>query len=286
LKGIPMLRPYWLWPMRLGPLVKQRMPVTEWPGHLYLNLFRPSQDEIGGLRRTLILARAAELPEPTGLTDPIQIAGPAVITFEGEGEQFADLDGHETYLLTRLRAITRLKWLGVVDAPPEVPIGIHVRRSDFRQATQATDFITQGAIRTPLSWFVDALRLVRKGLGYKARAFVMTDGRPEELRDLFAEPEVEIVRPNSPLSDMLLLARSQVLIGSGGSSFSAWASFLGQMPTVSHPGQSLLWFKARLRKGQFVGELDPAAPPDQLMRQVASLGSAYSQKSGLATDAI
>jgi hypothetical protein len=82
-----------------------------------------------------------------------------------------------------------------------------------------------------------------------------------------------------------LLARSQVLIGSGGSSFSAWASFLGEMPTVSHPGQSLLWFKARLRKGQFVGELDPAAPPDHLMRQLASLGSSARPKNGFATGA-
>jgi hypothetical protein len=280
-----MLRPYWLWPMRLGPLVKQRMPVTEWPGHLYLNLFRSSSpEEIGGLRRALILARAAELPEPTVLTDPIRAAGPAVITFEGEGEQFGDLYGHETYLLARLRSITRLKWLEVVDAPPEVPIGIHVRRSDFRQATEAADFIMKGAIRTPLSWFVDTLRLVRKGLGYAARAYVMTDGRPAELRDLLDEPDVEIVTPSSPLSDMLLLARSQVMIGSGGSSFSAWASFLGEMPTVSYPGQSLRWFKARQRKGQFVGELDPAAPPDQLMRQLASLGISSRSTSGLAAD--
>jgi hypothetical protein len=166
-----------------------------------------------------------------------------------------------------------LNWLGVVDAPSEVPIGIHVRRSDFHQATDPKDFIMRGAIRTPLSWFVDSLRLVRKALGNRAQAYVMTDGRPNELRQLLDEPDVAIVRPSSPLSDMLLLARSQVLIGSGGSSFSAWASFLGEMPTVSHPGQSLLWFKAKQRKGQFVGELDPAAPPDQLMRQLASLGA-------------
>jgi hypothetical protein len=48
-----------------------------------------------------------------------------------------------------------------------------------------------------------------------------------------------------------------VLIGSGGSSFSAWASFLSRAATISHTGQSLQWFKLDGSGDQSVTELDP-----------------------------
>ena len=96
----------------------------------------------------------------------------------------------------------------------------------------------------------------------------MSDGQPHELRELLDEPGVELVTPASPISDMLLLSRAEVLIGSGGSSFSAWASFLGGMPTVSHPGQSLRWFLKTINPTQFVGELDPGAPTPEFLAAI------------------
>ena len=48
-----------------------------------------------------------------------------------------------------------------------------------------------------------------------------------------------------------------MLLGSGGSSFSAWASFLSRAVTITHTGQSLQWFKLDGSGDQCVTEFDP-----------------------------
>ena len=86
---------------------------------------------------------------------------------------------------------------------------------------------------------VVSLDWVGETVGYPAQALVESDGTKEELEPLLKLGNVEFVRPGCAISDLLILARSQVLMASGSSAFSAWASLLGQMPTSSHPGQSL-----------------------------------------------
>jgi len=44
------------------------------------------------------------------------------------------------------------------------------------------------------------------------------------------------------LEDLLTLARAKVIIGSGGSSFTAWGAFLAQAHVITVQGQSLTWF--------------------------------------------
>ncbi len=63
----------------------------------------------------------------------------------------------------------------------------------------------------------------------------------------------------SAIGDMLLLSRAEVFLASG-SSFSAWASFLGQMPTLTHPGLGLTRLFGLRTQGAFLGEFDPANP--------------------------
>jgi hypothetical protein len=72
-----------------------------------------------------------------------------------------------------------------------------------------------------------------------------------------------------------VLSKAKILIASGGSSFSAWASFLGQMPTISHPGQSLSWFKINNRNGYYVGEFNPTSPPQPFLEQIKSLIASF-----------
>ena len=269
LHDIQRLRTTWAWPMRIGPLIKQRMDPRTWPGHLYLDQFRAGPGEIGGMRRLLTIRRLPESPEPEVLAVPPALRD-AIIVFSGNGKMFADLAGHERFLRGAIREITRPRWLRVVDRPEKVEIGIHVRRSDFTAAATATDLHTKGFIRTPLSWFVATLRQVRAAMRRSARAIVVSDGHESELSELLDEPDVHLISPSSPISDMLILSRSRVLIGSGGSSFSAWAAFLGEMPAVTHPGQSLRWFKLEPRAGQYLGEFDPLCPPADFLDQVAA----------------
>jgi hypothetical protein len=65
----------------------------------------------------------------------------------------------------------------------------------------------------------------------------------------------------------LLLAKSRTLIASAGSSFGAWAAFLGQMPSIAHPLKSFDWFHLRNRNNYYVGGFDPTSPAKEFLDQ-------------------
>lgn len=272
--NIPMIFPQWTSP-RIGPLIRGGIDLKSYPTQiLLLNLFQKRADEIGGLRRLLLSYRAGRIPEPDQLD---AVPGEAatsdnrdsIVLFKGDKDQFADLQGREQYIHGEIRAMTRKRWLRIVDQAGEVPIGINVRRGkDFRDAKSEGDYFTKGAIRTPLAWYIESLRAVREIAGFPTRAVVVSDGTEEDLKELLSEENVTFLRPGCAISDLLVLAKSRVFIAAGGSSFSAWASFLGQMPTLAHPGQSLTWFKLASNETQYVGEFRPHAPAPIIVQQV------------------
>jgi len=67
---------------------------------------------------------------------------------------------------------------------------------------------------------------------------------------------------------LLVLAKSRTLIASAGSSFGAWAAFLGQMPSIAHPSKSFDSFKLRNRNDYYVGGFDPVSPVAGFLDQV------------------
>ena len=136
-----------------------------------------------------------------------------------------------------------------------MPIVLNVRRGkDFPEVSSSG--AAKGPVRTPLEWFISSLHAVRQIIGSPAQAFVISDGTETDLAPLLRQKNVTFVKSESPMVDLLILAKAKLLIGSGGSSFSAWGSFLGQMPTITYPGQSLQWFKLKDDNEQYVGEFD------------------------------
>jgi hypothetical protein len=256
----PMLAPAWA-QLKLGPIVRGEIDYR-----IYHNLFRHHPTYVRGLKRTLVRVVASEVKEPPTLGSPVGGAGTVIVKFEGQAAAFAPLTGWHEHLYRELRAITRNRWLDAVDQFPHVPIGVHVRCGDFAPPMNAEDLQTKGNIRTPLEWFIDCLETIRNAVGAPVRAYVVSDGRAGELKELLTTPNVVLARTGSAISDLLLLARARVLVASG-SSFSAWASFLGEMPTVSHPGQSLTWFNLQETTHRYVGELDPNSPPVSFLAQ-------------------
>lgn len=255
---VPMLAPDW-WQLRPGAILRRE---ADW--RIYGDLFRQKTDEIGGLEKWWLQWQGRQVAEPEKLLGPQMLmpdsTGPVLYTFRGWQEYFSQLNGWQTLIYTGLQNITRPHWLQAIAGFWDVPIGIHVRRGDFATPQSANDLLTKGGMRTPLKWFVDTLACIRSVLGYTAKAYVVSDGRPEELADLLGVEDVVGIQTGSAIADLLLLARSKILIASGGSTFSAWAAFLGQMPTVSYPGQSLTWFKLENAMGRYVGEFDPQRP--------------------------
>jgi hypothetical protein len=233
---VPMLAPMWM-QLKLGPLVRR-----DRDKRLYHNLFRTSPpgyiSGAAAVWRRLIDRHA--------------------VVFSGAADHFAPLNGKHALLLEELRQITRERWLHRADEVGPVDIGVHVRRGDFVEAQRAEDYVLRGAIRTPLDWYVQAILAARAITGEARPAVVVSDARDAELEDLLRIEAVGRVDTGSAIGDLLVLSQARLLIASGGSSFSAWAAFLGQMPAIAYPGQSLSWFQIEPTGGQYIGAWDPS----------------------------
>ena len=70
-------------------------------------------------------------------------------------------------------------------------------------------------------------------------------------------------------NNLVLLSDAKVILGSGGSSFTAWGSFLSKAITITIPGQSLQWFKVsnNLEK-HLVTTYDPSAPDQDILKAI------------------
>jgi len=267
-----MLAPRWV-QFRLGPLLRGGIQLQAYHRQILLMGQFRRNGYVRGLDRVWLSSAASKIEESPGLShDNLpSTRKPLVISFKGSGDLFADLEGQREFLLRCLRDEARSKWVALADTLA-APIGVNVRcGNDFREAKTAMDYTTMGAVKTPMAWFVAALTFVRDVARRSIPAVVVSDGTAEQLRPLLALPDVRFARPGCAISDLLTLAHSKVFIGSGGSSFSGWASFLSGATTITHPGQSLQWFKIDDSGRQCVTEFDPRTePPAPLVAHIQS----------------
>jgi hypothetical protein len=235
---------------------------------LLFDNFAPLAGEVGGIESAIIrrmckVFAVATLSEARGVADA---PGERIlVSFKGnEHHLFDDLWIHYDLIRDRLLKAAKPKWLSEIARYGAPFIGLNVRMGkDFKPAQSVADFASNSSdyLRTPLDWYVDALRLVRQVLGTDMPAVVVTDGTRFDLRQVLDEPSVIFCDSRSAIGDLLILSKATVLIGSGRSSFSAWASFLGKMPTVTVPGSSLQKLQVSKDLEQhFVGELDVQNP--------------------------
>lgn len=254
--NVPMLFPQWV-QVPIGTLIRREKDLRT-----YTNLFQPAAGDVTGLAAAYVRVTAQKVPEPDTV-DGLAAEGrrSRLVVFEGMRGQFAEINSWSTLLKAELEDMTRPMWRQRAQAIPVPFIALHVRRGDFQRTVAAADLVTTNNAITPIGWFVATLRAVRAALGETLPAIVTSDGSDAELSELLGESHVTRADTGSAIGDMLLLSRSKVLLASG-SSFSAWASFLGQMPTLSHPGQGLTRLFGLKSSGAFLGEFDPANPGD------------------------
>lgn len=258
--GLQMLAPQWA-QLKIGPLLRGEKDLR-----LYHNLFRRNPQHVGGLKAAWLQRAAKRLNEPEDLRQPPAASNGknGVLVFSEERDHFRRLNGWHELLGRELRAVTRQQWLDRVAAWGDIPIGMHIRRGDFSAPSDDSQLLQTGHLRVPLRWFGETVKAIRRAVGQNVRAVFTSDGTPEEMRELLDIENVERADTGSAIGDLLLLSKSRVFLASG-SSFSAWASFLGQMPTITHPGQSILWFQLTPPPEVFVGEFDPAQPDERFL---------------------
>lgn len=228
--GAAMLRPQWR-QVHIGPYLR-----FERDKRSYHRLFH-GDGYVGGGRRAQALLWGRRVDEDAWPVSPTGAKRDTVVRFAGMGGYFAPLLGRHEEIGRELARITRPAFFP--EGVPERPfIGVHIRLGDFRAPADEGDLTSGGwNYRIDLAWYAHVIAAVRDSLGMPAApALICSDGGEEELREVLALPGTRLYRAGSAIGDLFALSSARVLVASG-SSFSTWASFLGQVPTVWFPGQ-------------------------------------------------
>ena len=261
--NIKMLRPNWVQP-RIGPLFRGGIDLKSYHRQILLyGLFNSPENSPALISDLWARANYNTVEEDEFISQILENKyllenKNFLIRFGGDGGRFSQLNGHDVFIKNELYSITNNKWKNFINSFSEVPIGINIRMgNDFKTPEKTSDHFAVEATKTPVQWFVESLNSVRKMIGYSASAYVVSDGTEDDLKELLSLPNTTFIRPGCAISDLLILSKANLLIRSGGSSFSAWASFLGQMPTISHPGQSMKEFNMINKNNYYTGEFMP-----------------------------
>ncbi len=231
--------------VKIGPILRRQSGKR-----FYLGMFRPYRGEIRGLYKLWIFLsryRNRNMVEVDG-SRPVELAKGYLnivtvnnkFTFEG---------------LYPYRDAIRQRILGIVNDP--VPpghcwgqgnfIAVHVRMGEFAQVAD-TKLLTGGQsnVRIPLSWYVAVVSELR--LRYpQMPVLIFSDGKEHELTPLL-ESGASLYRSGSDMTDLLAMSSASILVGSN-STYSRWAAFLGDMPSV--------WIKREIQEEKPSGPHTP-----------------------------
>lgn len=257
--GVPMLAPRWR-RFRLGPYLRRERDSRQY--HRMLG----NGDAISGWRRWAALATLRRLGEEE-CRDRLPSSGELVV-FRGMDGLFDGLRGQQDAIRRSLLECARpfvRERCAALHAPF---IGVHVRLGDYRPGNDKELRAGVWNRRLPIEWYVAAIRELRKLATRTVVIKVFTDGSPTDVSPLL-EIGAELHRLTTALEDMLTLSKAKALVASG-STFSMWASYLGQMPTLWYPGQRRQTVLAA-QTGELEPEWEPGTPlPDAFGRALSA----------------
>ncbi len=224
--GAALITPPWF-SLKIGPLVRRERSKRS-----YWGVFRPFAGEIVGLEKLLLLLRTYRRRvrvDVGGMTPPVLVEG-ALNLVASRKFTFVGLHAY--------RARIRERMLGMVNDP--LPpnhrwgsggyIALHVRLGDFvTLAPAAVVDAVQGNVRIPMSWYVNVLTALQRRYG-DTPVRVFSDGEEDALRPLL-DRGATLERTGSDMTDLLALSGASLLVGSN-STYSRWAAFLGDMPSI------------------------------------------------------
>ena len=184
---------------------------------MYFDLFT-GKDGVGGLKKFLLLNFSNE-----------------VRYFSSMDKLFEPFKQEHNFVKTELLKIINPYHIEQANNFNVHSIALHIRMGDF-EVPENEKGLREGAwsYRLPLEWYisiVDKIRLISD-----LPVCIFSDATDNELRDILSINNCKRVYFGSSISDMIALSRCKVLVSSA-STFSMWASFLGQIPTIWFPGQ-------------------------------------------------
>jgi hypothetical protein len=220
--------------VKIGPLLRMERSLRR-----YGTMFRAHPDEVHGPMKAMRLASlwSGHTRLQLGTGQQLSVAPNGLTIIQATEFSFDGLHQHRSMIRNRL--------LEILVAPPAAPpnwgagnyAAVHIRLGDF--APEQPDQIITGRVanmRISLTWYERVIRRVRS-IFPDLPVHIFSDGREQELAELLAVPGVSLRQEPTDIADLLALAQAKLLIGSN-STFSRWAAFLGDMPSI--------WLKTKL----------------------------------------
>ena len=228
--GATVIFPPWL-SLKIGPMLRGASTKR-----FYWRMFKPYPGERAGFAKFVTLLskyHRRKLIHIDGACEPSLVRG-SLNVVNARKFTFVGLHAH--------RAIIRERLLGIINDP--VPphhawgrggyIAVHVRLSDFAVVDPSVISQEIANVRIPLSWYGQVIAALREQFPQKP-IYVFSDGKERELKPLL-ELGAKIYRSGSDMTDLLAMAGASLVVGSN-STYSRWAVFLGNMPSI--------WLKMR-----------------------------------------
>lgn len=213
--------------LKIGPLLR-----GDASNRLYWGLFQSIAEEIKGAKKLFILLaqyRHRNIVEIDGKrVNPLALGKLNFIT--SSLYTFKGLHEHRELIRNRLIMIVK------DPLPPHHSwgkgnfIAAHIRLGDFSQVKDMDALLSGKAnVRIPLEWYMRVLKSLRKK--YPDMPIkLFSDGSDADLRPL-TDMGATVFRSGSDIQDLLMMSSASILVGAR-STYSRWACFLGNMPSI------------------------------------------------------
>jgi hypothetical protein len=237
--SLPVLAPVWRRLTSGGGWITALKTVGSQAGarRTYNGLFAERQSLSSVGRNLLTLAWAAHMDEdalPEAMESRRRYNRPVVFVFSDVRDRFASLAAYQPLIAARFNAMLGPRIKERLADATAARFACHVRLGDFNPASEANPVTAHNA-RLPIEWYVAQLKKV-SATWPNMPIELFSDGTDAELAELLRLPTVCRADYGNPVTDLVAMSRPRLLICSG-STFSAWAAFLGRMPTIWFPGK-------------------------------------------------
>lgn len=201
------------WGFRWGALLRR-----EKRNRMYMNYFK----ETGFVERNLFklkLLFGNVITDPAIKPDGQYNQEEKIFLFKKavrENDLFRSLRDHKALIKEEILTILNPRLRQELPKYQDPVVSVHIRRGDFKISNQAT----------PLSYFINAIALIRKNTASEIPVTVFSDADPSELSEILKLPAVELAEEKADILDILVMSKSKILVLSKDSTFSYWAAFL------------------------------------------------------------